>query len=97
MSPLVAASPHLTATVNRTLELALQPSQGAPTADLGNAMSELCQQARAHGVRAEELILLFKKMWATRPELRTMSREETGRLFDAVVTMCLDAYYDGAR
>ena len=91
------ASAYLTTATNRTLELALQPGQGARDADLHRAMRELCQEARRHGVRAEELILMFKRAWATRPELRAISREETGPLFDGVVTMCLDAYYDDAR
>jgi hypothetical protein len=56
-------------------------------------MRTLCAAARQQGLRAEELIVLFKKTWAERPELRTMSREETSRLFDAVVTLCVEEYY----
>jgi hypothetical protein len=48
-------------------------------------------------MRAEQLILLFKKTWSERPELRTMPREETARLFDSVVSMCVEEFYDGAR
>jgi hypothetical protein len=59
-------------------------------------MRELCAEARRHGMRSEQLIVLFKKTWAERPELRTMSREDTNRLFDEVVTMCIEEYYDGA-
>lgn len=88
---------NLTSLVNRVLDHALAPGASMPSSDLHHRMRELCAEARAHDVRAEELILLFKKTWATRPELRSMSREEAGRLFDAVLTTCLDAYYADTR
>ena len=84
---------HLTSEAKRALELALRPPQGTGNAELHATIRELCASARRQGLRAEELIVLFKKTWAERPELRAMSREETGRLFDAVVTMCVDEYY----
>ena len=84
---------HLTTATHRALELALRPPQGIDSSDLAATMRELCAAARQQGLRAEELIILFKKTWAERPELRTMSREETGRLFDSVVTMCVEEYY----
>jgi hypothetical protein len=82
---------------DRTLELALQSDGGTRSLDLQRAMRALCEEARRQGMRAEELIVLFKKTWHARPELQRMSREETGRLFDSVVTMCVEEYYDGAR
>ena len=60
-------------------------------------MRELCAEARGQGIRAEELIVLFKKTWAERPELQSLSREETSRLFDAMVSMCVEEYYTEAR
>jgi hypothetical protein len=60
-------------------------------------MRDLCAEARREGTRAEELIVLFKKVWSDRPDVRTMPRETTGRLFDEVVTMCIQEYYAGTR
>ena len=88
---------HLTTATHRALEIALRPGTAMPHSDLQAAMRELCAAARLQGMRAEELIVLFKKTWAERPELRTMSREETSRLFDSVVSMCVEEYYDGGR
>jgi hypothetical protein len=84
---------HLTRDTHRALELALRAPQGTGTTELQEVMRTLCAAARQQGLRAEELIVLFKKTWAERPELRTMSREETSRLFDAVVTLCVEEYY----
>ena len=82
---------------HRTLEIALRPEQESDNSDLQSAMRELCAEARRKGMRAEELIVLFKKTWAERPELQNLSREETGRLFDAMVSLCVEEFYDGAR
>lgn len=84
---------HLTTEAKRALELALRPPQGTGNAELQATIREICASARREGLRAEELIVLFKKSWAERADLRAMSREETGRLFDAVVTMCVEEYY----
>lgn len=88
---------HLTTAAHRALEFALQPDAGTRSLDLQQAMRALCAEARQQGMRAEELIVLFKKTWAERPELQSLSREETGRLFDAMVSMCVEEFYSGAR
>ena len=87
-------SAQLATGTERTLALALQPDRGSRALDLQRAMRALCDDARRQGMRAEELIILFKKTWQARPELRNMSREASGRLFDSVVTMCVEEYYD---
>jgi hypothetical protein len=60
-------------------------------------MREVCAEARREGMRAEELIVVFKRAWQARPELHTLSREETARLLESIITMCVEEYYDGAR
>jgi hypothetical protein len=87
-------SPLATAT-ERTLALALQPDGASRAQALQRAMRALCNEARRQGMQAEELIVLFKKTWHARPELHHMSREENAQLFDSVVTMCIEEYYDG--
>jgi hypothetical protein len=79
----------------RTLTLALQPDGTSRAVALQRAMRALCEEAHRQGMRAEELIVLFKRTWHARPELHHMSREENAQLFDAVVTMCIEEYYDG--
>ena len=85
---------ELATATHRALELAMRP--GTVGSDLQSAIRELCAQARRRGMRAEELIVLFKKTWAERPELQTLSREETGRLFDDMVSLCVEEFYSGA-
>lgn len=87
----------LTTATHRALEIALETSRGVYGEDLEAVMRELCATARRDGTRAEELIVLFKKVWSDRPELRGRSREETARLFDRVVTLCIKEYYESPR
>lgn len=95
--PSADSASTLVSATNRTLELALRPEAGSGGPDLQTAMRELCADARRQGMRAEELIVLFKKTWAERPELQALSREETSRLFDAMVSLCVEEFYDGPR
>lgn len=88
---------HLTTVTHRALEIALEPSRGRNGENLEAVISELCTAARRDGTRAEELIVLFKKVWSDRPELRGRTRDETARLFDQVVTMCIKEYYQHPR
>jgi hypothetical protein len=87
----------LTLATHRTVELALQPDGATRHLDLANALRALCAEARRQGMHAEELIVLFKKTWQARPELHRTSREENGRLFDAIVTMCVEEFYRDTR
>jgi hypothetical protein len=93
----VRDSDHLTNVTRRALEIALGPSRSRDGKDLEAVMHELCTVARRDGTRAEELIVLFKKVWSDRPEIRGRSREESTRLFDQVVTMCIKEYYEDPR
>lgn len=95
--PTVSSTDNLTTATHRAIEIALEPSRGEGSGDLHDAVRDLCAEARRDGTRAEELIILFKKAWSDRPEVRVRSREDTARLFDKVLTMCIKEYYDGHR
>ena len=86
-------SPSLKTATTQTVELALQPNGEALSADLQRAIQAVCLEARRQGLRAEELIILLKKTWHSRPELQTRSSKETTRLFESVVTMCVEEFY----
>ena len=94
--PATPFSPDLAIATERTLALACQPDGASRALALQGAMRALCAEARRQGMHAEELIVLFKKTWHARPELHHMSREENAKLFDSVVTMCIEEYYGGS-
>lgn len=88
-------SPTLTTATTQTVELALQPNGETLNAGLQQAIKAVCLEARRQGLRAEELIILLKKTWHSHPELHTRSSKETTRLFESVVTMCVEEFYRG--
>jgi hypothetical protein len=93
----VNATESLTTATHRAIEIALSPSPSEGTHELLPVMRELCATARRDGTRAEELIILFKKVWSDCPEVRTLPRESSTRLFDEVVTLCIKEYYGTPR
>ncbi len=86
----------LTMATHRAVEIALGPPSASDSSELHQVLRDLCAEAHRRGFRAEELIVLFKKTIAARPELQARPREETSRLVDRIVSMCIEEYY-GAR
>jgi len=86
-------SPRLLNTTSRALELALGGPAGNGDRALRHTIRELCAEAQRAGLRPEELIVLFKATWRSRPELGTVSRGELTPALDRVITMCIEEYY----
>jgi hypothetical protein len=73
---------------------------------LRDDLRAVCEDARQRGLRAEQLLIAVKEIWANEPIARDIARNAGGTPFlTQVVTMALDAYYaishpgndDGAR
>lgn len=90
MPILVRRNAHSTA---RALERALGSTDGNGDRALRDTIQELCAEARRAGLRPEELIVLVKATWRSRPELGTVSHGEPNPALDRVITMCIEEYY----
>jgi hypothetical protein len=73
---------------------------------LRDELRAVCEDARQRGLRAEQLLIAVKEIWAKEPMARDIARNAGGTPFlTQIVTMALDAYYaishpgndDGAR
>jgi hypothetical protein len=53
----------------------------------------MCQDARARGLRVEELIISLKRMWPHVADGERLPRDESPRLLARVVTLCVEEYY----
>ena len=61
---------------------------------LERAVAAIVAEARARRMRAEELILAFKSLYANLPEpLTPAARTEQTRLREQLITSCIKAYY----
>src|ERR1700733_8327546 len=62
--------------------------------DVRRALRALCDDARAAGVRAEQLVIAIKQGWSSlhsdRPRARSDGPDE---LLNQVITLCIDEYY----
>jgi hypothetical protein len=75
---------------------ALQHADSAdgPRPDLRTALRRVSEDARRSGLRAEQLLMLIKDVWATHPVAasRAPSVHGDARL-NYVITTCVDEYY----
>ena len=63
--------------------------------DVRAAFRVFALEARAKRLRAEELVIMFKKLWVTFPEVQAIAeRGERQRLLDRLVTVCIQQYYE---
>jgi hypothetical protein len=66
-------------------------------AQLGPAIRVLCQDAQRRGLRAEEVVILFKKAWAAVPGPEYgPDGSRRGELLERAITLCIKSYYSTA-
>jgi hypothetical protein len=53
----------------------------------------MCEDARAHGLQIEELIISLKRAWPGVTHSQRLSRDESSRLLARFVTLCVKEYY----
>ena len=59
-----------------------------------DALSVLAREAQERKLHAEQMLIVFKRIWSDMPEVRAMSNEkDRRRLMDRLVRLCIDAYY----
>ena len=67
---------------------------GHDAAVLQRALEQLSTDARAHGMLAEQVLVVLKDLWQALPEVRAVpDSAEQVRLLQRVVTMCIREYY----
>ena len=59
---------------------------------LRDATRALAADAATRGMRAEELVIAFKQLWTTMPELSPLRRHSRA-VVDELVTLCINEFY----
>ena len=80
-------------TATHAIEVALGTSTSVNEGELRAVMRGLCDDAHREGLRPEELILLLKTTWMSRPDLAPTHRSETKAILDHIITLCIEEYY----
>jgi Asp-tRNA(Asn)/Glu-tRNA(Gln) amidotransferase A subunit family amidase len=74
--------------------LARYIGDGDDSRELREALRRAAEEARAKGMRAEQLLIALKDVWHSLPALARLSRrDEQQRLLQRLITHCLDQYY----
>lgn len=59
-----------------------------------NAFTELAREADARQLRAEGVLVAFKKIWNEMPEVQSLpARGDRERILTHLVKLCINAYY----
>ena len=65
-----------------------------PSPELTRLLRKMAAEARENNVKPEALIVTFKQLWNSVAEtLRLQNAEERERMRQALVTLCIQAYY----
>lgn len=77
------------------LRTALQGQLRQPVqeASLRRALRAVCFEARMKQMRAEQLILVFKRVWYSLPEVQGRENSQRQELLDRIVTVCVEEFY----
>lgn len=64
--------------------------------DVRSALRDLCENARAHRVRVEQIVIAIKQGWSSlhsdHPRTRSAGPDA---MLNQVITLCIDEYYGG--
>ena len=67
---------------------------GKDLSDLAPTIRLVCDDARRRGLRAEDVVILFKRAWAAVPGPDYESEgNRRGDLLERAVTLCIKSYY----
>jgi hypothetical protein len=65
-----------------------------PTPELATLLRRVAHEANEQSIPAEELIVIFKKLWNSLAEsLRPQNHDQYERIRQRLVTICIQAYY----
>jgi hypothetical protein len=73
--------------------LQAQLKQPIQEASLRRALRAVCFEARMKNMRAEQLIVVFKRVWFSLPEVQGKDSPKREEILDRIVTVCVDEFY----
>lgn len=69
-------------------------ANGAHDAELKVLLSKLAQQARSHGLQAEQLLVALKDIWYGLPEIGgRQGDDQQTQLLQQLIARCIQEYY----
>ena len=96
-APLVRMSSEAAVVAVRSA-LQAQLQNRASSGELQRAIRLMVGEARRRDLRAEQLLIVFKRAWHSLPEVDQLPYgPERGDLLSRIITMCIEEFYAGDR
>jgi hypothetical protein len=86
-------SPASTEALRSALRLHFQQPRGDADRRIGSALSAICDEARRDQIPAERLLVAFKSIWTSLPEVRRLPPDRAAAEIRSLVTLCIERYY----
>ena len=86
-------SPESTAALRDAFRLHLTSPSGPANVRISEALARVCAEARRENIPAERLLVAFKGVWSTLPEVRQLPGHRAADEVRDLVTLCIERYY----
>lgn len=86
-------SPEATAALRDAFRLHLASPSAPADARISEALARICAEARKDQIPAERLLVAFKGVWSSLPEVRQLPGHEAAEEVRDLVSLCIERYY----
>ena len=86
-------SPESTLALRKAFRRHLSGPPDAAATEVSAALSQVCSEARRVQIPAERLLVAFKGIWSSLPEVRKMPPHQAADEVRSLVTLCIERYY----
>ena len=86
-------SPEATLALSDAFRRHLSDPSDASGTEVRAALGKVCSEARRQQIPAERLLVAFKGIWSTLPEVRRLPPHEAADEVRDLVTLCIESYY----
>ena len=86
-------SPETTAALRDAFRLHLSQPSAPANERITAALAQICAEARREQIPAERLLVAFKNVWNTLPEVRQLPGHRAAEEVRDLVTLCIERYY----
>jgi hypothetical protein len=88
-------TPESTAALRDAFQLHLTSPSAPAASEVSSALARVCAEAKREQIPAERLLVAFKGIWNSLPEVRRLPPHEAADEVRDLVSLCIERYYSG--
>jgi hypothetical protein len=86
-------SPESRVALRDAFQRHLSDRSGTADSQISEALGRICKEARRDQIPPERLLVAFKGIWGSLPEVRRLPLDEATDEVRRLVTLCIERYY----